>query len=252
MNNAGVSSRIAFTLVEVIAALAVTAVLVAISVPAVRSVRLTADNALALTRIAQSSQLIHAHAAERHGVFPLGELDPLHTDGHGPTTTVSLPGGASVRFGWFGHAGMWNVVLRSWGEPLTPVWFASGEFHDPVLDAMRPSDFALTHAALAEPRYWTPGEAQSAGDWRAMPISRTRCPSTKAMLAERDDSLLQRLRPSGGAEAIPFLPRPVAFIDGHSSLEPSSRARPAVANSLTGMQATPFVTTERGLEGSDL
>ncbi len=224
------------TLLELLVVVAVIAVLISITIPAVGKARSAAQRIESLSRLNQNYTLILAYAGDRGGQFPMAESPgPLQlNDGTGPTASVRLDGGRVIGWGWFGHSLFWHIVLASYGEQVTEAFWSPVRQGD-LPDIATPSDYRLTESVMAEIRYWQAGGEQRIEMWRGMRFSETKSPSAKVFLY---DSRF-------GDRA------PMVFGDGHAAENRKSDASQGVANTVTGGGPLSLLRTERGLHGRD-
>lgn len=236
------------TLIELLVAMFVLAVLLAITVPVLRGARASTHQAISLSNLRANAQRFHAHAAER-GVFPVaaptGHPGTI-SFGRAPVedyVVLKYPDGGGLAFYYFNNDWNWSAYLVSLGdEPATPTWYSPSlgavkpgdmvERYGEMVPAwwMTPAHYLYSHAFMAGPEYFTPGVTPDRSMWRAVRPDEVAGPSRKALLFEIARGVSSRFPGTPTALA----PTPIAFADGHSEALRFADAAPGVPDT-TGL-----------------
>ncbi len=254
-----------FTLVEVMVAIAVIGVLLAITIVALRGVRASAQQGQSLSNLRANAQRFHLHAAERR-VFPVAKPG---TDPNPPIRSRSasdaaefvtirfdtpIGGVGGVGFWYFGNETSWTYYLASLGDdPATETWWSPSIARDdptarnPRAPMRLESDYLYSHAFMAGPEYFVDTESRHYSMFRAIRPDEVAHPSGKGMLIERPEGVRAR-HPGAPAE---LAPTPMAFADGHASAHRLADARPAMPSAPGTTPNRPIIVTFRGSDGRD-
>jgi len=185
--------RTAFSLVEVLVVIAVVGLLIAISIPAIGAVRLSAWRLKSLSNLRQVSLTVEQYTGEYRS-YPFGS-----------GALIELPNGE--RFGLFFDPWLldrhWNVIT----QPVAPwqehylVWLSPRA--DPArFESLFNGDLILSNAAvpsyrystsfIASPRVWDPDQTAEASDLRGLMPADVLSPS------EQGPDVRRRTRVRGG------------------------------------------------------
>lgn len=234
-----------FALVEMLVTLAAASVLLALAAPAIRGAMLASEEGVSTSNARSCAMLLMAHAENGSGFFPTAPKGGPLISGFQPTCAVRLDDGNSFYFDWFGHSGMWPVLLLSRGEVPSGAWFSPSR--RPGTDAYQLTDYVLTHAVLARAAFWARGNVQNTDDLVPQRLSAVRFASKKAVVFEANNTIASR----HGGRSDWNVPRPVAFFDGHCQVLTVTDAVPGVPNRFLGGGAYPLLGTDRGVNGFD-
>jgi len=266
-----------FTLLELLVAIGVIGVLIAILAPALRGTRAAALETVALSNVRSVGQLMGVYATEngRHpyrggGEYPTG-LDDMFPGGFEPEEGVAYylwyPRGVLIGVtAHFEQAWLWPAIvapLSDWPEHWE-TWVS------PRKDAPLPSagDFDLSgdnpiegqisvrysNAFVARPEFFSDrrpdGEAGMMRLLRPTRPSDVRFPSGKVMLWDDDlsyrtDRVIERIEGRLDADT------PMSFADGHGAVHNPGEAGEAYENPMTRDGASKLADTKDGVHGRD-
>jgi len=189
----GTTKRSAFSIVELIASIAVLAVLVAIAVPALNAARNSAIAATCLSHTRDCATMIQTYQTDHDGFFPIsadtqsvfdafdwgGQRLPYDSQiGHWPHAIRSSHGGPKVEPTWLCPSGVkYESYFRSRSATET--------LRSTPQSATIASDFFLARGAISDPARWTPdADLLDAPLLRAVRGAEVTFPSAKGILVE--------------------------------------------------------------------
>lgn len=240
-------SRFAFTILEVLVAISVIGVLLSISVPVLRTAKLTALETAVLVHQRNVGLELDRYVNDNSGVFPYygirGTLRaPIdfsprneNQDGIGTLDPDGAYWGQPHFWWWHLEQRGYNGALARQGPEVSPEWdVETRSFNAVALDT-------LTYTAFAQPSFFRSDSRQSVKDLAPQRLVSIALPSSKGLLLRRNHV--------GGEDA--SRPRSfVYFADGHSEMIPLGSMRQGVA--VRGvLEPTPVLTTADGFFGSD-
>lgn len=256
-------SSFAFTLVELLVAIAVVGVVIALTIPALRAMRQQAREAACTSRIGQCAAAATQYASDASDLPP---ILPAVIGDTGERIRARLVVGSTqvAETDYFGQGRFWTWVIG--GDRLESVqtlmcpgvditeddpllWSGAPP---PAVGGFRcpPSTYVLVDSVLAHPTLWTPaGRADPAliGPQRWASCEQ---PSRKVALYE---GLVGH---EGGTVQLVTSRKPptasVAFFDGHADHADFSRATPGFQQPFATRPARAMSDTPSGILGSDL
>lgn len=255
-----------FTIVELMVTIAIIAVLLAIALPALRSVRASAQQGVSLSNLKQNAERFYTHAAG-HRTFPVapngappnsGEI-LINGDSPDLYSFLTFPQGGGVTFYYLANFFQWNFYLISLGdEPATTTWYSpSLDAPDPSQEQAHdigyttwwivPSHYIYSQAFMASPGYFRDPDDRDPSMWRAVRPEETAHPSVKALLFETTSGVKERHPNMPIAEA----PTPIAFADGHVKTRTLADAAAPAPNLPSQVPASPLLQTPNGFLGRD-
>jgi len=231
---------VAFTLFEVLVAVAIIGVLVSIALPVLANAR----RAAAL-RVEEKRQN-EAHFALRHYAMDHRQEFPYYATPGTLDAQLVLNG---FRLG----RGYWGQSI-SWAAYVAELGYETGLFLGP-----RPPDDSpptrprhayhvyhmLTFTAFAEPNYF--------GDFADQDIDRHQPQRWSAIShPSRKGLLIRSASDETGRTGLPDVEQIVTFADGHTETRPIREFRPGVRLFYWNSAQSPVLTTRDGLQGRDL
>lgn len=232
-----------FSLVELLVVVGVLGVLLAVTIPVLRSARVGSEESVSVARCRGCVMMLQGQPSSSER-YPMGRLGgPLHNP-LGPTAWVELSNGDALFFPWFAHSSSWNWVVVSLGEPVSEAWISPSRRGD-TLGPMD-SDYRLTHAVMATRSHWTKGGEQNPSMWGGQLIAGVARPASKVLIWESGEALRGRVTGESGFRVA----RPLGFCDGHVENRNLLDARAGVYNRFIDYSA-PLLTTEHGTAGWD-
>ncbi len=243
----------AFTLLELLAMIAVVAVLMAILLPALGKARGSARLNVHRSNMRECLNSISMYAENFRSHFPFMGVVGRPELGVAEFNDLEPPGsGMSYNAGYFSaHSFHWPTALVRAGFRVEQVADPDPQRRESLAERYGGSEllgsaYYLTHAAVAAPQYWLPGPVPdpTPGIFKPMRTDQLRFPGAKGLLLAMrlgvyddtdeeeqtwilvgmgDNSLSKRENPAFA----PLSPRPYAALD------------------------FPVLTTEQGLEGRD-
>lgn len=197
--------RRGFTLVETLAVLAALALLLALTLPALRMTRSSAAQAGSLANIRQHLQVFSMYNAD----FDLHMPYFTRPDG---MVWFDIEG-RRVWADYFMASGVWHLALGDMyyeGRKHSPVFCPPGfiETELPPGVLLTVTEYCYAPVFLTDPAYWTYGRREGPSQWRATRASEIQHPSKKAVFFERWPFLVRadffHVRRDGDYPAIGF------------------------------------------------
>lgn len=238
--------REGFTLVELLVVIGVIAVLMALTLPALRSVRLRADEAVALSNLRGIGVTIEVYANTQRNAYPFnvpGAWFPDDPEVNGGSISTSDPWAISY---------LWPSLLpivAPWREHYAS-WLDVGVV---VEDPARPWNgttvsYRYSNSFIARPEMWSDQPAapaeQGGGLFAPTFTHEVRAPALKALMYDSDRAYLRR-------EATRDDRRGVLTADGAAALRLDSGALKPVHNRYDDTPPRPFHDTRDGVRGRD-
>lgn len=245
-------SRYGVTLVELLTALGVMAVLLALVVPALREARESSRRAQCLSNLRQNVSAILQYAASSDELFPLAA--PMNPDARPAFVRLDFPDGSFLGVPYFDQMQFWHAAIAAaTKEQADPTvfspWFERDDHYGGASPYWtHPSDFYYPQSFMAAPSYWREGASQSTRDWRGVRTAEVRAPAAKVLLTTKvpsrtDVSGDQRNLRKGHAWA--------GFVDGHATKQSLAGVGNFIRNQLHRGYAAPLLTTKDGASGRD-
>lgn len=237
--------RAGFSLIELLVAIGIIGVLIALIVPALWGVRSVGEKSITLANLRQT-----------HTVF---ELYTQHFDEQYPwyDGIASIPlspsdePGSSIRPGYWDLSIYWPGLMHEvapWREHFT-TWLGGGAQRDDppwknMASSVEVTSFEYCRSFMARPQLWREGADDDPALRRPARVGDVQSPSSKVLLFDRELSHL-RTEPDADRDN-----RPMVFADGHASEHRLSEATEPVA--LPGWEAgSPLHDTPNGVRGRD-
>ncbi len=242
-------NRSAFTLIEVLAVVTIIAVLMAILLPALRSVRQQSSNMTSLSMMRELSGALIAYSNQYDLYYPFfGKTTVVIGQ-----TRIPPPPGHTI------HPAVLGATAEVWASAVIPhlgaIPTVGGE---PIMwrdEDQPPPDglewdvyvcrYYMTCTAFAGPRYWNTHGDFNTADIHGMRATQVRYPSQKGALL--DTFFDDMLNPQQGTVRI-------AFADGSVRTETwqtESNIHPFPSPPLFDYRQLPIMATEDGFEGRD-
>ncbi|MEM9374059.1 MAG: type II secretion system protein [Planctomycetota bacterium] len=265
-----------FTLLELLVAIGVIGILIAILAPALRGTRAAALETVALSHVRSVGQLMHVYTSEhgRHpfrgaGEYPstIREVFPDFDPQPGVAMYQWYPRGVLIgTTGHFEQAWLWPSIvapLDEWPEhwetwvsprkdrPLPMADDFDFSEDNPIRDQI---SVRYSNAFVAQPAFFSDRRGLTEDDWsrllRATRPSDVRFPSGKVMLwdddlAYRTDTVIERVEGRLDADT------PMFFADGHGSVRNPTAAGETSENPLVEGGAAKLADTAEGIWGRD-
>lgn len=174
----GSARKAGFSLLEAIVVVAVLAILLALALPAMQSVRRVSSWTVSKMRLGENAKLLNAYAAAHADAFPVSFLTPRGEVRS--TTRAAKPRYFEQSLFWH-----WPVAAFAGLSPISAS-FRSGAFGGDSIskDAPAYTDFAASCAFLADAQYWSDATRVGPAQWRGQRLSDVRDPSLKIMLLD--------------------------------------------------------------------
>ncbi len=240
------TSRGAFTIIEVLVAIGIIGVLIALIVPALSKTRARALDTLTRANLRTSYTAFATYTSIYDETYPWrpqsGPLIPLNPEG----TAAIGPGHFDVSRYWPGLM----IEIMPWEEHFKS-WLGGGAsydehpwlIHNGNFMTFRAPSFSLSHSFLARPRLWSPGETDTEQNLRPVRENDVLFPSSKVLLFDREKT---HLRSDPEADRDPTL---MLFVDGHVGENRVSEAR--ILEDRPWRGPTPLHDTPDGARGRD-
>lgn len=222
----------AVTLIELLVAISVVAILAAITLTGLRGVRKKGNEIQQLSDLRSAGQLLLTWSSENQDAFFNVGLPPRPEIS--ATVYLESPTGELIQVDYLGQWYAWPRLLLHWTGERTVngagIFYALGCITDPSL-------------WTDDPPPWTTYPA--IGKWRIVRVSETSYPSQKAMM----------FRPLDGSLPIPEHPTyPFFFVDGSAEVVDATNIVPPTEGFYGGGPADPRVPgrdTLHGVRGRD-
>jgi prepilin-type N-terminal cleavage/methylation domain-containing protein len=243
----------AFTLVELLAAIAIVAVLLAILLPTLAGTWASARLNVHRSNMRECLNSISMYSENFRSHFPFMGVVGRPELGVGEFNDLEPPGsGLPYNAEYFpAHSFHWPTAVVRAGFPLQQIADPDLERRESVLDRygnteVLGSAYQLTHAAVAAPHYWLPGPVPepTASIFKPMRTDQLRFPSSKGLL------VAMRLGVYDNTDD----KEQTWILVGMGDNSVSKRENPAFANIGPRPYAAldlPVLTTEGGFEGRD-
>ena len=262
----GRSSRpTGFTILELLVSIGIIGVLLAISLPALRNTRASANEVKSLSnaRLVAADMAAFAAAFNRWPYARAGERSPAAPTPPGfpgdQAVVPTLPPGAFVSLGTH-----WDLD-RAWAGLVATVapwedhfdsWISPGKQGASLADRLESGfmtsglvSYIYSHSFIASPALWSGGAVADESLIAPTKPSDVAFPSNKVLVWDGDLAYLPR--PPRRVEGHWFHPTPTAFADGHAAVRTPADAAPGVANPLNNNNNTRLHNTPDGVLGRD-
>lgn len=172
-----------WTLLEVLVIIAVLAVLLAITLPMIRGVRLSAKDTVSLANLRSHASVFAAYAGDYRDFFP------CVTDPARPTSDISCERITLPDSPYFVASAAWNVGLADayyGGDCFQASFYSPGYTSDWHDDGSHPvfTSYWFSCAFLAEPAFWRPETRVGPAQWRGSKYAEVAFPSKKVLLID--------------------------------------------------------------------
>ncbi len=248
--------RLAFTLIELLVTIGVIAVLVAISLPALRGARASAGSAAMLSNLRGIGVSFEAYTQAYDGTYPFHNREDWYQmsppdEGGGAILRTEDPWAMQVYWpSVFHKVAPWREHYRTWLNPgreaneETP-WL--GDFTQGVSGLV---SYAYSCSFMARPEAWASGAAASGDDEIEAFLKPVRThevghPSQKALCFDMDRAYLRRSPTVND-------PRGVLMADGSVSARLDANATPPVQNRVYDRPPERYHDTPLGVRGRDI
>ncbi len=272
----GFARRGGFTLLELLVAIGVIGVLIAILAPALRGTRQAALETVALANVRSVGQVMQLYSGQhgRHpfrgpGEYPasMAELFPDFRPEPDVAMYAWYPSGVLIgTTGHFEQAWLWPSIvmpLEEWPEHWE-TWVSPRKDRPlPTADDFAMSDdnpirdqisVRYSNAFVARPEFFGDRRGASPDSWvrllRATRPSDVRFPSGKVMLWD-DDLAYRAGAPAERVEGSLDADTPMAFADGHGAVKNPRAAGDAYDNPLAEARMKKLANTAGGVHGRD-
>ncbi len=241
----------AFTITELLVSIGVIGVLIAITLPALRSSRAVTGATASLVNLRSLGQSLQLSTQRNNERFP---FPPRRGDSWGPLYWEPPHPDAGQHYYrnvWHHGRFFWPALLHdvapwpehyaSWLSPNYPV----PEGDNPLWERVPIVSYFYSTAFYASPNVWN-GELRasvSERDITQQSVSVVAFPSAKVIAYDRDRSYITGVTPDAQ--------RPVLFVDGSASLRLDSNAASPVQNPLSTDPPAPYHDTPLGAAGRD-
>jgi len=248
-------SRSGFTLVEILVAIGIIALLLAISIPVLMRARASGGQTKSMSNARSLTLLIEEHIQRHRGAYPFPELQPatferpsmyrfLCSPSDGPFLSAPAPDGV------FRAADKWPGILTN-GAPYADegdVYFSPGL----PPGSGRATSYHYSNSFVARPELWRPESTQNEDMIQPVRAQEVAHPSKKALLW---DAQLAYIPDGAKAErfgSLPGDPLPIAFADGHAAVHFAREAQAPVPNRFRSpWRDAPLHNTPEGVLGWD-
>jgi len=228
--------RRALTLIELLVAIGVIGILLALSAPMLHDARRAAGQAVSLANLAGIGRTFEAYLGANDGLHPVALPGEQHA--------VTLDGNMTFSYGdrW-AMAWHWAAVIRDFApwEDHIQTWASPGS------DAARRAfeegahfipDYRYANSFVASPSLWTPQGAADAAENPSRYLQRVRAasvvyPSGKVMHYDHVMTYHRRKQPRL-SDHMPDDPTPMLFADGHAATHLPRDATDPIENVLNG------------------
>lgn len=241
-------------MIEILISIAIIAVLIGISLPALHQARQRGRDVAGLSNLRQTGIILETYMSRYGGGLPYAGQDAgFSLTPQDPPGSIIQPGYWDLSFYWsslFHEVAPWPEWFDVWTypDPRRPVekpW-AIEEYGGPFQNGI--SSLRYSRALFARPRIWESGEMIEDRDsvLRGVRMNEVRFPSSKVSLF--DGELCVRVRCDSELEA----KRGMLFLDGHAALLATGDAIEPVAGRLEDLgEPEPLHDTAGGAYGRD-
>ncbi len=258
-----------FSLIELMVVIGIIALILAITLPALGGARSSAKQTLALANVRSTQQLFERYSSDNGrypfraaGDQPAGLEEPVEPNA---LTFSWYPEGVLLATtNHFDLANLWPAIVADLDEwpGIAETWVSPGRaFELPELDdvmngfEIEPGEMfsiVYSNSFVARPTLWMEDRGETVdriAELRPTRASEVRAPAGKVMLWDRHLAYLSKEPERVGEHYREKTP--MAFADGHGSLEDPSEASDGVANPLNGGDDTTLHNTSQGVYGID-
>lgn len=236
--------RRALTLTELLVALGIIAVLLALAVTGLRTAHEQALSLKAEVNARESARVLTMLALSNRDELPLGQPTDRFASANGVPVYIIEWQGQILGFDYFSHGALWPAMALAAGYAHSEVWISPSRTAANATPLSIQCDYWLSHAFLAGPEHWRETRNQSVRMWKAVRLSDSAIPSHKSLVAENPLVSDNRASDSERIQA-------TGFVDGHASTVSSEAVVPPVSNRFYHDMAIPLVTTRDGVLGID-
>lgn len=243
--------RYAFTLIEVLVAIGIIGLLLAIAVPVLMRARSSGGQVASLANARSLSLLIEDYVQSHRQVYPSMEAGELYPSN---PCASSFKLYSETREMWHVNT-LWPGVLsngKAYKESL-------GAFYSPgarIAEDSAPNiatSYQYSNAFVGQPQIWDPDEIPT--DDMILPVraSQVAHPSKKALLWDNSLAYIPDGAKAERFKTLPGDPLPIAFPDGHAAVHLARDAQAPVPNRLSTLpwRDAPLHNTPLGVEGWD-
>ncbi|TVQ61449.1 MAG: type II secretion system protein [Phycisphaerales bacterium] len=174
------------TAIELVIAITVLAILIALSIPAIGHFRESARDAQSISNLRQHAGVFASYTASHDDQWPL--LIPPSQE------TIDL-GGPEPRH-YFEQFWLWHVFMAR-DDYDTNSW--NQVFFDPRSNETGHTDYHYSQAFVADPLFWNPSTRLDRAQRRSTRVSEVRHPAAKSLLLHQPlDQELEQVHPQAG------------------------------------------------------
>lgn len=175
------TSRTGHSLIEIVLVLGIIAVLVALSVPSLSSLRHRAEMTFTLAQLRSHAQVLSAYTGDWDGAWPVF-INPTID----PTWIQSGNFGAELFY--FDSCFSWNIALADGyygAEPIDPAFFPPN-YEDPAVEQFNFfTPLLYSCSMIADPEYWEyETRLEDMSQWNGTRVDQVRYPSAKCLLVD--------------------------------------------------------------------
>lgn len=245
----GPSGACGFTLVEVLVAISIIALLIALALPALSGARGSAQRLKSLTNLRTIGQAFELYSGGGRGLCPAPVEGRFYPMGWCPGVSGTMP--------WWEATSNWPGLVAEvlpWPANAPGVFLAPGavrDFGPGVSTCGLPPSYSYSASFLGRPELWRPGAPADPGLQKGVSTHEVVFPASKVMLWDWELPYLRRELRSAWpdlAERTPML-----FADGHGEERVPAEAAAPVPNPLPGVPepTARLHNTPDGVRGRD-
>jgi prepilin-type N-terminal cleavage/methylation domain-containing protein len=247
-NSLSSSSRVGFSLIELLVTIGVVGILLSILLPVLASARRPAREIESLANLRSIGQTLELYLNTHQDLFPSLEPGVPYPVGIGGNPVLTI----GDDFGRWSTSLNWHSVLRD----IAPLEEHGATWLSPGVDAQArlwdggnffPS-YRLSMSFLARPAVWIAGTNPTPEMIRPVRRSMISHPGSKALMWDVERAYLPR---DARGRIDPKFKTPIAFADGHASAKDMAEATPGFPNPLNNNDARPLHNTPGGVTGTD-